>query len=151
MINEVTNMPEEEGAVINKLRSMQIKAGIARVKAQGKKLGRPTIQEIKRNPTIINEAAELRANGLSWSQIASHLKVSRSTARRLVESNQKENNFVSNGEEKPSMPKTNVLKRPLNESQNIDPALDNDVFSQFPKSFKIFSSLLEKAKKAQEK
>jgi len=59
--------------------SERTRAGLARVKAQGKKLGRP-----KNNHKKIAEAKRLRAEGLSFGKIAKELGVSRPRAYQLT-------------------------------------------------------------------
>lgn len=63
----------------NDERSQTIKAGQARARAAGKRIGRP--------PVILrrDEVVRLRRDGLSWSQIASRLSTSTGSARRAYE------------------------------------------------------------------
>jgi len=56
----------------------RVRAGLARVKATGKKLGRHTKQ------VRVNRLIELRAQGVSIGKIACELKVSRATVRRRL-------------------------------------------------------------------
>jgi len=57
----------------------RVKAGLARVKATGKKLGRHAKQ------VPLNRLIELRAGGLSIGKIAAEMKVSRATIRRRLQ------------------------------------------------------------------
>lgn len=61
-------------------RSERTKAGLARVRAAGKRLGRP----VRLNGHHHAAAARLRAAGLSYRAIARELGVSEASARRLV-------------------------------------------------------------------
>ena len=144
-------MVEENDKIKNETRSIQIKNGIERAKSQGKKLGRPSIRDSKGDPKIAFKAAELRSQGLSWSQIASHLGIGRTTARRLVNLYLNKNSIWPSDEKNPSMPKSSVFNTSVSESQHIASSIDIDILGNLPKSFQIFSSLLQQAKKAQEK
>jgi DNA invertase Pin-like site-specific DNA recombinase len=59
----------------NEERSDAIKAGHARAKAEGKRIGRPRVVLDR------DQVVALRREGLSWSQIASRLHVSTGTRR----------------------------------------------------------------------
>jgi len=56
----------------------RVKAGLERAKARGIRLGRP------RATVAAHELAALRAQGLSWGEIASRVRCSRSTVRRYL-------------------------------------------------------------------
>ena len=73
-----------------KTRSLRIKEGIAKAKLKRGKWGRPSITETKGDPQIALKAAEMRSQGLSWSEIASNLEIGRTTVRRLVSLCQKD-------------------------------------------------------------
>ena len=60
--------------------SERIRAGITRAKAQGKRVGRPSVP-----PEKGAEARSLREQGLSWSQIAERTRLGRTTVRRLCQ------------------------------------------------------------------
>lgn len=47
--------------------------------------GRPTIERVTGDPFIGQKAVKLRQAGLSWTEIASMLQISRTTARRLCQ------------------------------------------------------------------
>lgn len=144
-------MSEKEDAVKNPNHSKQIRDGLERAIAQGKKLGRPSIMDSKDDPQIAAKAADLRAKGFSWSQIASHLGIGRTTSRRLVSLYQNENSVCPDEKQNPPMPKSNVIDTSESDSRHIISSFDDNILGKLPKSFQIFSSLLEKAKKAQEK
>lgn len=61
--------------------SDRTKAGLARVRAKGVKLGRPE----RIDPTTARRAAQLRTTGLSWRSIAKELGVAATTLRRCAE------------------------------------------------------------------
>ncbi len=143
-------MTEEDDEKVNDVHSMKIKNGIKRARALGQKWGRPSIMDLKNDPDIAIKAKKFRSQGHSYSEIASELNISRSSARRLVQKGQEVNNFSTSLEGKPTVPKTNVLKRPPNERQSIETDIDNEAYSQLPKSFQIFQNLRAKAKKAQQ-
>lgn len=63
--------------------SRRVKAGIARARARGQKWGRPTVAE-KMDSDLTVKVFEMRAQGLPWSEVASQLDISESTARRLL-------------------------------------------------------------------
>lgn len=73
-----------------KTRSLRIKKGIANAKLKRGKWGRPSIIETKDDPNLAYKASEMRSKGFSWSEIASCLKIGRTTARRLVNLCQKD-------------------------------------------------------------
>jgi len=55
-------------------------AGIARARAKGVRFGRPPKETA---PGTVEKIAELRATGRSWREIAQHVRVTQSRARRL--------------------------------------------------------------------
>ena len=61
--------------------SDRTKAGLARVKAKGIRLGRPESID----PTTARRAAQLRETGMAWRSIAKHLGVAATTLRRCAE------------------------------------------------------------------
>ena len=61
--------------------SDRTKAGLARVRAKGVKLGRPESID----PTTARRAAQLRESGSSWRSIAAQLGVAATTLRRCAE------------------------------------------------------------------
>ena len=61
--------------------SDRTKAGLARVKAKGIRLGRPESID----PTTARRAAQLRETGMSWRSIAKQLGVAATTLRRCAE------------------------------------------------------------------
>jgi len=139
-------MTQNEDIMHDKNRSGKIKDGIARAKARGIKLGRPTIAEVKGDPYIASKAAIMRSRGLSWSQIALRLNISRSSARRLVGMCKKEDNNWTMDIDNPSMPKCDVSDTREIERHDIMPLTNDDIFSSMPKTFQIFSTLLAKAR-----
>jgi DNA invertase Pin-like site-specific DNA recombinase len=54
----------------------RVRAGLRNARAKGKKFGRPRAQ------IDADRVAELRRDGLSWSQVCRTLKVSKGTAQR---------------------------------------------------------------------
>lgn len=133
-----------------KLHSKRVRDGIAQAKAQGRKLGRPTVAEVKGDTNLAARASELRDIGLSWSQIASNLGVGRTTARRLTIAYQKEKSRWTREDSNPSVPKAHVSDTPESKGQYIAFSIDDDILGKLPKTFQMFSVLLEKARKAQE-
>jgi len=143
-------MIQNEDNIHDKNQSAKIKNGIARAKAQGSKLGRPTVAEVKGDANIATKAAELRSLGLSWSQIASKLGIGRTTARRLVTLYLKEKDIWTKAESNPPMPKYNVSNTGGSEDQHTASSFDDDILGKMPKTFQIFSKLLEKARSIQQ-
>lgn len=144
-------MSKEDYERKSKFHSTQIKEGIKRVKAEGKKLGRPSIFKSKDDPQIAVKASDLRSQGLSWSQIASRLGIGRTTARRLVTMYLNDNSVKLENVTNPSVPKSNDYDISESKTPIIISSTDDDILGKLPKSFQIFSNLLEKAKKAQRK
>jgi orotate phosphoribosyltransferase-like protein len=103
----------------------------------------------KKDPEIAAKATELRSQGLSWSQIASRLGIGRTTARRLVTVCLNKKSVEVDKEIYSSMPKSNHFDSNKSDRSNLISSLDDDIFGKLPKSFQIFSELLEKAKDAQ--
>ena len=146
-------------------RSFLIKEGIAKVRQRRGKWGRPSIIETKGDPEIGLKASTMRSQGLSWSEIASNLKIGKTTARRLVilyqkgGDEQKEIDSDSTGcnrkvictfgeNEDEQEAKSETSKNQIQD--NRFPSND-DVLNKMPKTFQIFNSLLEKARKKQAK
>jgi hypothetical protein len=138
-------MANEEDANQNKNHSKKIRDGLERAKAKGKKLGRPSIFKSKNDSQIALKAAELRSQGLSWSQIASRLGIGRTTARRLVALYLNDTSVNFKKEADSSMPITNEVDMPESRNPIIISSIDVDILGRLPKSFQIFSKLLEKA------
>ena len=59
--------------------SERTKAGLARVKSKGVKLGRPKIPQ-----EIVLEAQSLRSKGLSYSRIGQEMNISKARAYQLI-------------------------------------------------------------------
>lgn len=107
----------------------------------------------------------MRSQGLSWSAIASNLKIGKTTARRLIIQ------YQEDGDEKKEIdPDKAGCNRKVNrtsgenedeqeaktETSITQPQDDrfpsnDDVLNKMPKTFQIFNSLLEKARQKQAK
>ena len=61
-------------------RSERTRAGLARARANGKRLGRRKVQ------VVSEEVSKLRRDGFTWSKISNRLGVSRRTCQRLLQS-----------------------------------------------------------------
>jgi hypothetical protein len=146
-------------------RSFLIKEGIAKARSRREKWGRPSIIETKGDPEIGFKASEMRSQGLSWSEIASNLKIGKTTSRRLVIHYQEDGDekkeidsdragcnrkvnctFSENVGEQEA--KTETSKNQIQDNQFHS---NDDVLNKMPKTFQIFNSLLEKARKKQAK
>ena len=151
--------------VDDRSRSLRIKEGIVKARLNRGRWGRPSISETKGDPKIALKAAQMRSQGLSWSEIASILNVGRTTARRLVNLYQKDGDSQTNIDTEKIDSNTNV-KGTFSENkddQGTDPdiadnqgqypqlASNDDVLSRLPKTFQIFNTLLERAREKQVK
>lgn len=114
-----------------------------------KKPGRPTVLERKKDPYLALRAVEMRSLGFSWSQIASRLGIGRTTARRLVLMYQKRNENQTAKNLGFSVPKQNVVVKEKNGSQRVSDSKDDDMLVKLPKTFQIFSNLLERVRRMQ--
>lgn len=74
MFQIIGAMAEFERSLIQE----RVRAGLSNARAKGKKFGRPRVQ------VDANRVADLRRNGLSWSQVCRTLNVSKGTAQRSV-------------------------------------------------------------------
>jgi len=74
MFQIIGAMAEFERSLIQE----RVKAGLRNARAKGKKFGRPRVQ------IDAGQVAELRRNGLSWSQVCRTLNVSKGSAQRSV-------------------------------------------------------------------
>lgn len=108
--------------------------------------GRPSILEVRRDPDLARKAAELRFFGHSWGEIASSLGLARTTARRLVLMYHKQIGCQSNENRSRPLPNSRDIGTKRRRSQLSDSHIDKDVLEQMPKSFQIFSSLLERVR-----
>jgi hypothetical protein len=136
---------------IEAINSCHAKDGVEGTRAQRKRVGRPTVAEVRGDPDIASKALEMRDLGLSWSQIASRLGIGRTTARRLSKACQKdEKNWLEKGSNR-FVPKGFDDNKVNKRGQCIAPSHDDDILGKMPKTFRIFSNLLEKARKIQEK
>ena len=151
--------------IVKNSRSFLIKEGIAKARSRREKWGRPSVIETRGDPKIGFKASEMRSQGLSWSEIASNLKIGKTTARRLVILYQKDGdkqteinferigcnrkvNCTSGENEDEQEAKTETSKNQIQD--NRFPSND-DVLNIMPKTFQIFTSLLEKARQKQVK
>jgi orotate phosphoribosyltransferase-like protein len=116
---------------------------------QKRRPGRPSVLESKGDPNLASKAAEMRSLGLSWSQIAFKLGVGRTTARRLVLMCQKRNESQIGRSIGSTIPKHNDTGMEGDSSQHVSTSIDNDILGKLPKTFQIFSMLLEEARKTQ--
>jgi hypothetical protein len=149
----------------NEDRSKKIKRGIERAKAIRGKWGRPGVVELKGDPHLAAKASELRSEGFSWSEIASRLSISRSSARRLVSLCQKDaENQIDNDPDSPvpnrdvsdtrveEMDRKEVVQADLVDAvQPIDVSTNDEVLAKMPKTFRIFSDLLKQVREDQPK
>lgn len=85
-------MSQNDREIYDKNPTDEGKAGIDRASASLGRWGRPTVMDRKGDPNLASKASEMRSKGLSWSQIASGLGVSRSSAKRLARVYQKDAN-----------------------------------------------------------
>ena len=108
--------------------------------------GRPSILEVRKDPDLARRAAELRFLGHSWGQIGSLLDLPRSTARRLSLGYQKDIGCQSSATKNPSVPNPVDIGTHRRHCQPSDSSIDKDVLEQMPKTFQIFSSLLERVR-----
>ena len=151
--------------VDDRSRSLRIKEGIVKARLIRGKWGRPTIIETKGDPQIALKAAQMRSQGLSWSEIASILDIGRTSARRLVNLYQKDGDSQTKidadiiesyrkvkgtfSENKDNQgPDSNTAN---NQGQYPQISSNDDVLSRLPKTFQIFNSLLERARQKQAK
>jgi DNA invertase Pin-like site-specific DNA recombinase len=74
MFQIIGAMAEFERSLIQE----RVKAGLRNARAKGKKFGRPRVK------IDANRVAELRRQGLSWSQLCQTLKVSKGSAQRSI-------------------------------------------------------------------
>lgn len=109
-----------------------------------KKRGRPSVLE--RDPDLVSRAAELRLCGLSWSIVASRLGVGRTTARRLFSLYQKDVEGQTIEDSNVAVPENDIHKVGEKPSQCTVFSIDDDILGKLPKTFQIFSSLLEKVR-----
>jgi hypothetical protein len=125
------------------------KDGIAQANTPRRKAGRPTVAEVRGDPNIASKAAELRDLGRSWSEIASELGISRSSARRLVNVCQKALNSQIEEDTGSSVPEIGVsetcTRKEVDSSTSTDERDDGGTMALMPKSLKIFKKLLKKA------
>jgi hypothetical protein len=149
----------------NEDRSKKIKLGIERAKAIRGKWGRPGVVELKGDPHLAAKASELRSGGFSWSEIASRLSISRSSARRLVNLYQKDtagqidNHLDSTVPNRgvsdtcvEKMDRKEVVQVDLDDAvQSIDVSTNDEVLAKMPKTFQIFSDLLKQVREDQPK
>jgi hypothetical protein len=89
--------------------------------------------------------------GLSWSQIASRLGIGRTTARRLAKACQKDEKNWLEKSSKRFVPKGIDDCKGDKEGQYVASSHDNDILGRMPKTFQIFSELIEKAREIREK
>lgn len=85
-------------------------AGIARARAKGVRFGRPPKETA---PGTVEKIAELRAAGRSWREIAQHVRVTQSRARRLLRGVSKTGGSKRQGDGAPPRPSP---KAPASES-----------------------------------
>jgi hypothetical protein len=109
-----------------------------------RKRGRPSVLE--RDPNLASRVTELRLCGLSWSTIASRLGVGRTTARRLFSLYQKGVKGQTREDSNSAVPENDTHKPSENPSQYTVLAIDYEILGKLPKTFQIFSSLLEKVR-----
>ncbi|MFQ6129001.1 MAG: hypothetical protein ACE5QW_08890 [Thermoplasmata archaeon] len=108
--------------------------------------GRPSILEVRRDPDLARKAAELRFLGYSWSEIGSSLGLARTTARRLVLMYHKEIGCQSGENRDTTVPNPHATGIQKRSSQTNNSTIDKEVLEQMPKTFQIFSSLLQKVR-----
>ena len=108
--------------------------------------GRPSILEVRRDPDLARKAAELRFLGHSWGEIASSLGLARTTARRLVLMYHKEIGCQSSGNRNTRVPNSPVAEKGRRVGQTSGSGIDEEVLERMPKTFQIFSSLLQKVR-----
>ena len=134
--------------------------------------GRPRIQEQLGDPMLATKARDLRAKGFSWSKIAERLGIGRSTARTLCLNpsdaqasefsrlegddtcrgndrfrNSSETFFESAQEEsKDAESELNGQVPPSHGGVDEDPKTGSDVYQVLPKTFRLFSVLLQRAR-----
>jgi len=106
--------------------------------------GRPSVLEVRKDPDLARKAAELRFLGHSWGEIGSSLGLARTTARRLALAYQNEIGCQPKATKNLAVPNTVDIGTRKGHSQHPDSNIDKDVLEQMPKTFQIFSSLLQK-------
>ncbi len=108
--------------------------------------GRPSVLEVRKDPDLARKAAELRFLGHSWGEIGSSLELARTTARRLALTYQKGIGCQSRETANPAVSKPNDGGAQGSHSQHHVSITDDDVLEKMPKTFQIFSSLLQKVR-----
>jgi hypothetical protein len=122
------------------------KKNSAQDKVSRRKPGRPSILEVREDPDLAKQAAEMRRLGHSWGDVGSSLGLARSTARRLVLMYKKEIECQSRDNVLTSVPKHIDIGTPVGHTQHIESFFGDDVLERLPKTFQIFYSLLAKAR-----
>jgi len=141
-------MSQSGDGIRDKNHTAKIKAGIRRARVlKGERWGRPSL--LDKDADLPSRVAELRNSGRSWSEIASELGVSRSSARRLANLCQKASN--SQIEECADI---SVSNRPVSETCankegdsliSADEGKGEGIMALMPQTIKVFKELLKKA------
>lgn len=125
---------------------MSSKSDFQKSHKKKRKRGRPSVLESKEDPDLASKATEMRFLGLSWSQIASRLGIGRTTARRLVLAFQKSSGSQTKSDSNSSVPKTDSCHLMAEVGQHFSLSLKEDILEGMPKTFRIFVSLIRKAR-----
>lgn len=113
------------------------------------KRGRPSVLESLGDPHLPVKASAMRSAGYSWSEIASYLSVGRTTAQRLATMYQKENESQIDKAPNNKMPKKGNTKHEDEDPQWPELSMEDGILDCLPKTFKIFISLVKRARETQ--
>ncbi|MHA1962573.1 MAG: hypothetical protein ACW99U_20465 [Candidatus Thorarchaeota archaeon] len=101
---------------------------------QKNRRGRPPVTQSLCDPHLPLKAAVLRNTGRSWSEIASIIGVGRTTAKRLATMYQK---------------KKDDTKHEVEDNQWPELSTEEGILDCLPKTFKVFISLVKRARETQ--
>lgn len=91
----------------------------------------------------------MQSAGYSWSEMAYYLKVGRTTAKRLARVYQKENESQIDRASKNKVQKADDGEHNVEDDQCPDLTIDEEFSEYLPKTFKVFVSLVKRARETQ--
>jgi hypothetical protein len=109
--------------------------------------GRPSVLED--DPHLVEKVVALRATGRSWAEISTLLRIGKTTARRLATVCQKGIESQTKDESVSAVPKTSNQRDNRDECQSFEFSVDDEFLECMPKTFRIFLSLVKRARDAQ--
>lgn len=114
---------------------------------QMRKRGRPSVLED--DPYLVEKVVALRATGRSWAEISTLLRIGKTTVRRLYTVCQKEAESQIKRKSVSTVPKTGNQVDNRNAYQSFEFSIDDEILACMPKTFRIFLSLVKRAREAQ--